>query len=1544
MNLKETVLKLFKDSKQTPIRGLSAIAEAEKYLQQAYEGRYFFELIQNVRDANKEINQDGEIYIDLKENTLSISNTGAEFSAKGIEGITTIGESTKRSQDYIGFKGIGFKAIQEITQSPSIITKYGSILFNKKTTINTYKDIKLIEDKTPLFYFPHFNKRKLSSSEIKNNIVTRIELPLKENISRNDIIDSFSEIRPKQLILLGNIKSLHFKSITKFTLNRNINNQTIEVKENELPIHKYKYFAPNKKILIPKEILSSLEGREKEIFENSSLIDLTIVLELTEKKRIKIINEAKLYLFYPLQISSGFRFIIHSYFIVNPERTALRDSKLNNFILSSIGEFIGTEMLKKLKRSKANTTSIFCFTRNEDAKINDLYDSLVTTLSNQKFIYDNQSKKYYHPADVIIADKFDKGLFPDGKLGGKQLVYTNDKEVIEWLKKEFSVSYLTYEGITNEIENECTRQAKLKNIKFFQNLYNYVSAHEELILTGKKVLLTTNWKLISSDEDVFYGGGKRKPLNLSKNIKRQIHFIHKEIIITDFREGKSRTGIAEFNTYKLVNRLLSLFNKAHIPNSDLINALYNLHPLDTKSELEVKEKIILPIKNSKKWLSPINNPIYFDNENIKLLYPDGNFINTDVIDLNKTKNTQTSINEFFKAFGVWEIPAIYLNNKSITITPNEKRDKTIENISTLNFRPFYIQYDRVLDKPSKYNNWFTSSIIENWDFYKSFINSSSIPKLRFNNNHSYNRYANQEDVIKISSFIETLSTEKWITSTGENVSYSIDEMIGINLLDFSQSHNRVIGRFLKLFPINYSNNKDLLDAIGLLHFDGDSIDNFNRLLDFIHINFNNNIPEGKDFIDFYNRVLGKLVDFYFTNNQTESINDLNNEYFLSINEITKNRYWKKANQIFYIDDKANYDILPLAIKEKIQPHFTKRDKNTFGKIAGRIGRKFSNSIHKKLIKSEITKTDTLSNHLKYLPECIAILESSLDTNIDEHFEKIAQIRVFICDILEVSIKINDDPQKLIIPVNHFIDMDSNLDIHLSELDPSRKNKQLAESLNELFVNILNRDLLRTKSDLYRFLNSSDKKEFLKDYEIFEERIEEIRNKLNTTILTPNQKFWEAFLNAKGLYDISDIFKEKQINIQSLSKSLNLEITLIDNIQSKFNFHNTSDQSNIILLSSLLNNISLPFKTLNKNIFPKIDFREYYKKQLNNLKNNFENKFDSILHRFLSTQDVKVQSKYQDYLDKYKYNLNLDIPINSINFDIETLLLETLNQFDFLNINKNDLLDNKTAFNSIDLFNSNFKIFKSKLVSNKLPTKNIDLFLAINKNRSILYFDYNEFLIKNYYSWLKSNTTNTKPTSEKEITDFLSKFSIENNTDIETVKTNQVESGTPNSNNSVNRKSGKRFDGGDVDYNKKQVGLVAEMIVFEKLNTLYRNVIWASKYASKIPKNYNGYNPEGQDGLGYDIEYLDKEGNKFYIEVKGRSDNSESFEISNNEIKKAIKEGEYFKIIFVSHTMINNKRRIRDLGNLFLLDSGEDFFSNQKFTAVYKNFEIRFKEK
>ncbi|MEK0336927.1 MAG: hypothetical protein QQN41_05775, partial [Nitrosopumilus sp.] len=790
--------------------------------------------------------------------------------------------------------------------------------------------------------------------------------------------------------------------------------------------------------------------------------------------------------------------------------------------------------------------------------------------------------------------------------------------------------------------------------------------------------------------------------------------------------------------------------------------------------------------------------------------------------------------EFLKKFGVWEIPAIYI------------ADKLIGSFSGLVSRPYYIRNDRVLDKPIKYNHWFTNSIIDNWNTYESFIISDLIPNLQYSSHQSTYRNVDSSMTIRLSDFVETLSNQKWIVFSGEEEAYAINEIVGIKYLDFSQSHNQVIARYLKLLPINYDLKKDLIDAIGLVHLDGDTIKNFIKLLKLVHKKYEDKIPTGKNFIDFYNRILGKLVDFFY-NNQTDSITQLKEEYFLSIDDTTKNLQWEKANQMFYIDDKPNYDILPVSIKEKVQPHFTNRDKNTFGKIAGRIGQRFSNSIQKELIESDVTQTYTLLSFFRYLPECIALLESMLDMIMNEHFEKLKVIRVFESEKLEVKISVGDS-EEMIIPVNHFVDTESDFNIHLSTTNNSIRNEQIAESMSELFVHMLGRDLRRFRPDLLRFLNTSEKKEYLKDYDILEDRVNEIRDKLNTSNFTPKQKFWEAILDAKEISNRENVFIDKDVDAKNLAALLKVGSNLIERIQVNFNFHKTSSIANIALLIELLNALSLTLGELNKTLFPKIDYRDFYGKKLLNLKNKFEKGFNAILHSYLSAQNSNEQSNYQDYLDNYKRCFDLTIPVNTLELNIENYFLENLStEFSFLKLVKSDFQKDYKSFNPVHIYSNNLTLLKDKLTSVEFTNDNLESFLTENKRRSLLYFNEVDYLVDSFKEWIKQDAEQNKPTTEEEDwEEFLSGFCNNSDTDIEKISTNNVEVSI-STDGAQGGGTGRRFDGWASEQSKKRIGLVAEMMVFEKLKMLYSNVVWASKFASKIHKSHPGYNPEGQDG-------------------------------------------------------------------------------------------------
>lgn len=255
MDLENEVKRLFAETATTHLNILPSIAKAEEFLKESYEGRYFFELIQNARDANKALNKDGVILIQLEEDRVNVSNTGVAFSSAGVESICRIGMSDKASQDFIGHKGYGFKSVQEITERPLITTEFGTLYFDKQKTLNeSYPDNLIEPDAIPLFFFPHFSEDKLERNRVENetDIVTQIVLPFRTGVSKNKVYSDFSQIGEKQLALLGNISKIVFSSDMGdviYQIDKRPTTHLVEVSRNGESTF-FKEFQPRRKIII----------------------------------------------------------------------------------------------------------------------------------------------------------------------------------------------------------------------------------------------------------------------------------------------------------------------------------------------------------------------------------------------------------------------------------------------------------------------------------------------------------------------------------------------------------------------------------------------------------------------------------------------------------------------------------------------------------------------------------------------------------------------------------------------------------------------------------------------------------------------------------------------------------------------------------------------------------------------------------------------------------------------------------------------------------------------------------------------------------------------------------------------------------------------------------------------------------------------------------------------------------------------------------------------------------------------------------------------
>ncbi len=109
------------------------VANVAEHIGADYHGRFLIELIQNAEDRSrkKECTTSGEhsnyLIIVRTKRAIAVLNQGAPFSKKDIESITSLGLSTKDPEKSLGNKGIGFKAVFQITDSPEVYSRPESV-------------------------------------------------------------------------------------------------------------------------------------------------------------------------------------------------------------------------------------------------------------------------------------------------------------------------------------------------------------------------------------------------------------------------------------------------------------------------------------------------------------------------------------------------------------------------------------------------------------------------------------------------------------------------------------------------------------------------------------------------------------------------------------------------------------------------------------------------------------------------------------------------------------------------------------------------------------------------------------------------------------------------------------------------------------------------------------------------------------------------------------------------------------------------------------------------------------------------------------------------------------------------------------------------------------------------------------------------------------------------------------------------------------------------------------------------------------------------
>lgn len=194
-------------------KSLDERGTAQDLVRQQYTGRYPFELLQNANDAVADDPSPRRVAFVLTDTALLVANSGRPFGAEELRAICSLGRSSKDPRKTIGYKGLGFKAVGEITASPQVFSPPLLFGFDAETAARLVINVAgpmPVSQHLPVYAFPlpltlpdAGSDEAAVRSLLADGYVTVMRLPLREDVSHEEVAAHLRAVlRPELLLLL----------------------------------------------------------------------------------------------------------------------------------------------------------------------------------------------------------------------------------------------------------------------------------------------------------------------------------------------------------------------------------------------------------------------------------------------------------------------------------------------------------------------------------------------------------------------------------------------------------------------------------------------------------------------------------------------------------------------------------------------------------------------------------------------------------------------------------------------------------------------------------------------------------------------------------------------------------------------------------------------------------------------------------------------------------------------------------------------------------------------------------------------------------------------------------------------------------------------------------------------------------------------------------------------------------------------------------------------------------------------------------------------
>ncbi|MFQ6041628.1 MAG: sacsin N-terminal ATP-binding-like domain-containing protein, partial [Candidatus Poribacteria bacterium] len=449
---KEEIFKITKEALKNQPDALADIGRGERYLRQDYQGRYVFELLQNIRDAALYNEDDGRssAFFLVTRTALIVANYGRPFDLDGIKSIRSIGLSTKASTKYIGHKGIGFKSVFEITENPQIFSGGYQLQFSRGKTVQRLRQYaSALPDEQRLSYLRKLDESQkdisimhiphwMSVDEIKEerdrdliqtlqgkNCSTLIRLPFKPGVTSEAVFKHLLIFPKEALLFLAssfsdnqedaassyNIKRIFMKNLVtnrSRILTINTEQKTANVRLTTLQSNlqsqseRWLVFATNTEI--PDKALTD---EQRPLFSERQNAEIQIALSLDDTGDIRLLSQRRrlFYVYFPTQEPAPIPCLIHSFFQLKPARTHFYECALNEWLCKQVVSFLTSDVLEWVKNDERLKTAlpfllIPSYSSSPAAEL--LRNKLLPVLKETAFVPTVDYRRFVKPSEICL--------------------------------------------------------------------------------------------------------------------------------------------------------------------------------------------------------------------------------------------------------------------------------------------------------------------------------------------------------------------------------------------------------------------------------------------------------------------------------------------------------------------------------------------------------------------------------------------------------------------------------------------------------------------------------------------------------------------------------------------------------------------------------------------------------------------------------------------------------------------------------------------------------------------------------------------------------------------------------------------------------------------------------------------------------------------------------------------------------------------------------------------------------------------------------------